>query len=144
MIRMVIDAGYDKIEKIMDCSVEDFSNIKGFCSVKAKNLYNGLRANEKIIFELLDLGIKVKGKENKMGSGKLNGMKICITGSTQIKRKDLQKMISDNGGENSGSANKSTTHLIITDVNSDSKKAISARDLGIKLISEDDFLAMIE
>jgi DNA ligase (NAD+) len=70
----------------------------------------------------------------------LTGTKIAITGSTKTKRSDLEKFISDNGGENKSSVGKSCTHLVIADVNSTSSKAVAARKLGIKLIDEESLL----
>jgi DNA ligase (NAD+) len=122
----------------MALSKSQMENISGLGPAKADSLYNGLRKNEKLIEEILKNGVTIKQKI----VGKLTGKKIAITGSTKMKRAELEKMIHDHGGEYKSSVSKECTHLIIADVNSTSAKAVSARKLHITLITEEDFLNM--
>lgn len=140
-IKMVMDAGYDSLDKILSMSKDDLLKVKGIGEVKAELFSKGLRRNKELISELLEVGIKI---ESKNMSGKLVGMNIAITGATNIKRDDLVKIIEENGGTFSSNVGKKTSHLIIADPGSQSSKAVKARDAGVKLISEDDFLAMIK
>ena len=83
-------------------------------------------------------------KEKPMTGGKLNGKSFCFTGAMEYKRKDLQAMVTANGGINFDSVNKSLTYLVMQDPNSTSTKAKKARELGINLISPEEFLTMIK
>lgn len=59
---------------------------------------------------------------------------VVITGKHEMKRSEMEALITELGYTNQGSVNKDTDFLIITDVNSTSSKAKKARELGVKLI----------
>jgi DNA ligase (NAD+) len=146
-IRMVIAGGIDTLDKMLDASREAFSVIKGLGPVKSQCLFEGLRRNAAIINGLLEAGIEIQAcdeADDEPTDGKLNDMIICITGSTNIKRNDLIKLISTNGGKFKDSVSKGCTHLIIADPNKQSKKTDNANKLGIKMISENEFLSLLE
>lgn len=139
MMKLLVEAGFDTLDKLKTASESDFAKVKGFGHKRAELLVRGLKKNSNMLDELLSLGIKVKEKT----IGKLSGNKICITGSTSIKRAEWEKIISDNGGVNKSSVGKDCTYLMIADVNSTSSKAVSARKLGVKLATENDIYRMI-
>jgi DNA ligase (NAD+) len=142
-IRMLMEAGYDSMDKILDLRNTDGSEVmkvKGIGAAKAKLLIDGLKRNNKIINEILKSGITIRPNVE----GNLTGKKIAITGATNLKRSVLQGLISDNGGSYKSSISKDCTFLVISDPNSASIKAVSARGMGIKLISEDELLEMIK
>ena len=76
----------------------------------------------------------------------LAGKNFVITGDvTQFKnRKELQKFIESKGGKVTGSVTSKTNWLINNDVESTSSKNKKARELGIPIISEKDFLEMVK
>jgi len=53
-------------------------------------------------------------------------------------------MVVDMGGEIKSSVTKDLTYLINSDTNSTSTKNVAAKKLGIKVISEDDFLQLVK
>ena len=61
----------------------------------------------------------------------------------EYKRKDLQAMVTAQGGTNLDSVTKNLTYLVTSDPNSTSGKAKKARELGIDLISPEQFLEMV-
>ena len=69
-----------------------------------------------------------------------------ITGSVEKfeNRKELQEFIEARGGKATGSVTSKTSYLINNDVTSKSSKNKKARELGIPILSETDFLKMIE
>lgn len=138
-IKLLINEGLDTLAKLSSLKADQFELVAGVGPIKAKSLEAGLKNNEGLISELLNCGLMIKSRK----VGTLTGYKIAITGSTKNKRADLEKAITDNGGENKSSVSKSCTHLVIADVNSTSSKAVAARNLGIKLISEEDLLSLI-
>ena len=141
-IKMLIDAGYKSLSSILTISEEALLGVHGIGDVKAKSIIAGLKRNRKMVENIMKSGIEV---EEVMAKGsKLEGQKICITGKTEIKRPQLKAMIEDNGGIFKSSVSKDCTHLVITDPNSTSIKAKSARSMGIKLISEKEFLNMVK
>ena len=95
-----------------------------------------------IIDRLEKAGVNTKGIKEEKLSDKLHGMVIAITGSfDEISRNDLAKLIELNGGKTSSSVSKKTT-FVIAGENAGSKLK-KAEELGIKVISEDEFSKMI-
>lgn len=75
----------------------------------------------------------------------LAGKTFVITGSVEYfaNRKELQEKIESLGGKAAGSVSAKTSYLINNDVTSNSSKNKKARELGIPILSEEDFLRMI-
>ena len=75
----------------------------------------------------------------------LAGKTFVITGSVEhfANRKELQEKIESLGGKAAGSVSAKTSYLINNDVTSNSSKNKKARELGIPILSEADFLKMI-
>ena len=73
------------------------------------------------------------------------GMTFVITGTVEhfANRKELQAAIEARGGKATGSVTAKTTYLINNDVTSNSSKNKKAKELGIPIISEQDFLNMM-
>ena len=73
-------------------------------------------------------------------------MTFVITGSVNHfkNRKELQALIESKGGKATGSVTGKTTYLINNDVTSASSKNKKARELGIPILSEEDFLKLLE
>ncbi len=77
-----------------------------------------------------------KSKEKK--SGKLNGMKIVMSG---FRDKSIEELITTNGGEISSGVSKNTSILIIKDESvKDTGKVIKAKELGVKVYTIDEFM----
>ena len=94
--------------------------------------------------KLLQTIIPVNLNTNDNTDQSLAGKNFVITGDvTQFKnRKELQKFIESKGGKVTGSVTSKTNWLINNDVESTSSKNKKARELGIPIISEKDFLEM--
>ena len=73
------------------------------------------------------------------------GMVFVITGSVEhfANRKELQQVIESRGGKATGSVTSKTTYLINNDTASNSSKNKKAKELGIPIISEKDFLKLL-
>lgn len=100
--------------------------------------------NHKLYVKLInDVGFTFKKDEVKESS--ITGKNFVVTGSVNIfkNRKELQKKIEDLGGKVVGSVSKTTNYLINNDVNSTSSKNKKAKDLGVPIITEEQFIDMI-
>ena len=84
-------------------------------------------------------------KEEEDEDGTFAGKIFVITGSLEhfSNRKELQALIESKGGKVTGSVTGKTSYLINNDAASSSSKNKKARELGIPVISEDDFLKML-
>ena len=80
------------------------------------------------------------------GEAIFSGMTFVITGSVEhfANRKELQEVIEARGGKATGSVTGSTTYLINNDVMSNSSKNKKAKELGVPILSEADFLKLLE
>ena len=79
------------------------------------------------------------------GEGKLSGLTFVITGDVKKfkNRKELQNFIEEHGGKATGTVTGKTSYLINNDVNSSSNKNKKAKELGVPIISEEDFMNLM-
>lgn len=119
----------------------DFSSWDSFGEAKRDNLhnFNYTEANKLISNEFIRI------KENNSvttNNNSCKGIIFCVTGKLQkFKNRDEIKMyIEKQGGKVTGSVSKNTQYLINNDVTSTSAKNVSAKQLGIPIITEEEFL----
>lgn len=142
-IKAIMGAGYTTLGQIKALSVQQLESVPGVGPSRAETLATGLKTYTNVIEELLTNGVKIK--EKKMGQGKLAGTQICFTGKMFNKRAVLEQLATDAGADVKGAVGKTLTVLVIADPEeSTSSKAINARKFGTKLISENDFLKLVD
>lgn len=121
-------------------------SVDGIGEVLNKNIYDWYNVTyvEDDIDELLNL-VDFKKETEKQASNKLNGLNFVVTGTVaEFKnRKELEAFINSHGGKVSSSVSKNTDYLINNDKNSNSSKNIKAKELNIPIISEADFLKLV-
>ena len=100
--------------------------------------------NLEILARLRQAGLQMEGEAAaEPQSDKLAGMSIVISGTfSQHSRDEYKEMIEAHGGKNSGSVSKKTS-FILAGENMGPEKRKKAEDLGIRLLSETEFLNMI-
>ena len=103
--------------------------------------------NLDIVTRLQTAGVQLASSEQQSAINVpqvLEGKTIVISGTfTEHSRDEYKQIIEDYGGKNSGSVSKKTD-FILAGENMGPAKLEKARDLGVKLISEQDFLEMIK
>jgi DNA ligase (NAD+) len=119
-------------------------SINGFGSVLSSSFLDWLDHNYSEFEELCSY-MNFKNKEQNQ-SNKLNNMIFVITGKLNrfANRDELVNLITFNGGAVTTSVSKETTYLINNDIDSNSSKNKKAKELGIKIISEDFLIDMLE
>lgn len=133
--------GHDTVDKILALKRTEMERIPGIGESKAKDVYEGIRKRSNLITDLLQF-VSIEDAAPKPSGGTLDGLSFCFTGKMDNPRGELEQLAEANGGT-VRSVSKELTHLVIADPNSNSSKAVKARKLGIKLISEQEFLGMI-
>lgn len=133
---------YD-IDAIRKADIDTLSAIEGIGSVIAGSIegYFGNENNNRIVDDLLEC-INIE-KPDKVGDPTgLSGMTFVITGSLDhySNRNELKEIIENRGGKVAGSVSKNTTCLINNDITSGSSKNKTARELGVRIVSEEDFI----
>ncbi len=98
--------------------------------------------NTKVLSDLLSL-IKVRQQQQQRSGNQCEGFTFVITGDVHHfkNRNELKAYIEARGGKVAGSVSGSTSFLINNDVTSTSGKNKKAKELGIPILSEDDFLS---
>ena len=102
--------------------------------------------NRNLIKRLEEAGVQMRISEDRLSgfTDKLDGATIVISGTfTHHSRDEYKQMIEQHGGKNTGSVSAKTTYLLAGE-NMGPAKLEKARKLGIKIISEEDFLQMIQ
>ena len=134
------------IDKIITAGKDELLEIEGIGEVLAnsivdffkdsKNIENVKSLREVLIFEA----------EESARSDSFSGKVFVITGSLEhfTNRNELKELIEKNGGKVSGSVSSKTNFLINNDTASNSSKNKKAKELGVEIISEEDFLKLLE
>lgn len=134
----------DDIEKIRHADVEEISSIEGIGPVIAGSLadYFSSEENNKKLDHLLGHLhlIHEETSEEQVFAGKT----FVITGSVEhfSNRSEAKEFIEARGGKVTGSVTKKTDYLINNDKTSASSKNKKAQELGIPILSEEDFLEL--
>lgn len=132
-------------DKVMNATEEELSEISGVGGVIAK-AYVDYFADEKHreLFEKLLAEVTIP-KEEQTTEQIFAGVNFVITGSVHhfANRAEVKEEIENRGGKVTGSVTSKTNYLINNDVESTSSKNKKARELGIPIISEDEFLEML-
>lgn len=123
-------------EKIDQSIKEYFAEIVEDCMAYVDNAFYDLLEN--MIFE----DTETSKEKNCTG---LAGLTFVVTGDVYYfkNRAELQAKIEEFGGKNAGSVSSKTSYLINNDITSTSGKNKKAKDLGIPIITEEEFLKMI-
>lgn len=135
------------MDRLMDMSVEELTAIDDIGPRIAESLKDYLAAPEnlRIIERLRDAGVQMSvGSENDEGRTELlAGKSIVISGVFNLHSRDEYKeMIERNGGKNVGSISKKTD-FVLAGANMGPSKLEKAQKLGIPIVDEDAFLAML-
>ena len=142
VVEKLLDAGYDTLEKLFAASQEEIAGVYGFAKVMAQILVQGLSENKDEMEFLVKSGtIEV---EQGIKQGSLTGKSFCFTGElTTMKRADAQALVKQKGGSVKTSVVKGLSYLVTNDTSSGSSKNVKAAQLGIPVINEQEFLALI-
>lgn len=133
-------------DNIKNSTLEEIVAIDGFGEIMAKSLveYFNNENNLNLINKVLPL-LKLNDNTNNKENIPLKDKIFVITGDLQTfkNRKELQQKIEDLGGKVTNSVSSKTDYLINNDKNSISSKNKKAKELNISIISEKDFLNLI-
>lgn len=135
---------YDYEKFRTDGIITHYSQIDGFGDNMNQSLHNYLRDNHMMISTLAnEFVFEMKGDNN--NNVDLSNKIFVITGSLNHykNRDELVNIIEQLGGKVSGSVSSKTNYLINNDTESSSSKNKKAKELGIPIISENEFVQMI-
>ncbi len=129
------------MEQIMNASEEEISGVDGIGPVLAKNLVTYFSQAENVqTWKHLSSQLSIE-EEEATGDTALEGKTFVITGSLEqfANRKELKELIESKGGKVTGSVTGKTDYLINNNPASASSKNKKARELGVPILSEEEF-----
>lgn len=144
--KMICRALGNDPERVMNATAEELSEISGVGEVIAGTYIQYFADEEnREIFRRLLSEVEIPKEEEPEGGQDLSGVNFVITGSVEhfANRGEVKEEIERRGGKVTGSVTSKTNYLINNDVNSTSSKNRKARELGIPIISEEEFLKML-
>ncbi|MDO4869527.1 MAG: NAD-dependent DNA ligase LigA [Bacillota bacterium] len=145
--RMISRACSNNWDRIQHLTEDELSSIDGIGDVMAKAYVEYFKdeKNAAAVAALLDV-LSMDESFQEQQTTSISGKTFVITGSlTHFENRDACKeKIESLGGKTAGSVSKKTDYLINNDINSASSKNKKAKELGIPIITEEDFLAMIQ
>ncbi len=137
---------FPDVDKLKEASIEQLVEVNEIGERIAQSVveYFGNEQNLQMVRRLREKGLNFESAEDALPvSEKLKGTTFVISGVFQKHSRDkLKQMIEQHGGKNVGSISAKTTHVLAGD-NMGPAKRNKAADLGIPLISENEFLEMI-
>ena len=139
---------YGSMEKVAEASMENLMQINGIGEVIANSVvqYFANPDNRAFVERLRGYGLQMEiGEQQRQAqSDKLNGQSVVISGVFQHHSRDEYKaLIEQNGGKNVGSISNKTSFILAGD-NMGPAKLEKAQKLGIRIMSEDEFLSLIQ
>lgn len=141
------------VDELRKITIPKLETIDGFSFITAEGIVKGLKENSELIDELISLGVELSAVENNSNekifdeflnineNNKLNGLSFNISGAVPEgfkNRGELVEWIENNGGV-FHSAPKKTTDYVIGDVKSSSSKIKKAVNMGLTIISPEEF-----
>lgn len=117
---------------------DQIAALPGYAEKKASTICEGISEVREMGYELLE-GIRIKEKKR----GSLSDMSFCVTGSLEsMGREEFKAFVIDNGGSVKSTVSAGLTFLVNNDADSPSSKNQKAKKLGVKVITEEEFLKL--
>ena len=143
--RVLSEAFHDDAEALSRAELSEVVSIKGIGPILGESIVRYFKEEENCrLFRKL-LSILHLHKEERAENAFLSGKVFVITGSLNHfqNRKELEEEIRKAGASTASSVSKNTSYLINNDKNSTSSKNKKAQELGIPILSEEDFLRLL-
>ena len=144
--RVLSEAFHEDAEELSRAELSEVVSIKGIGPILGESIVRYFKEEENSrLFRKL-LSILHLHKEERAENAFLSGKVFVITGSLVHfqNRKELEEEIRKAGASTASSVSKNTSYLINNDKNSTSSKNKKAQELGIPILSEEDFLKLLQ
>ena len=140
----VLASQFGTLDALMASTVEELTEVPDVGAVTAQNIAGWFAQpqSQHMVERLRQAGVNFESKRT-VTDARFAGMTFVLTGAlSKFTREEATEKIELFGGKASGSVSKKTTYVVVGE-NAGSKER-KARELGIPILSEDDFLSMIE
>ena len=139
----LLSGRFSDLHKLMRADVDEFLAIEGIGPVLADNLYRFFheKITRDVVNRLIKAGFNPKGSGTDDGDKPLLGSTVVFTGGISIPRSEVRIMAEKAGAKVTGSVSERTDFVVAGPGAGD--KLRKARELGLEIISEDEFLKLI-
>lgn len=140
----VLASHFGSMDALAAASMEELTAVPDVGAVTAENIYSWFRQSQsvEILEKLRAAGVNFESRRA-VTDTRFAGLTFVLTGAlSKFTRDEATEKIELFGGKAAGSVSKKTSYVIVGE-NAGSKEK-KARELGIPILSEDDFLAMIQ
>ena len=140
----VLASSFGTMDVLMNASLEELTEVPDVGGITAENIVQWFSQEQSrhMIERLRDAGVNFESKRV-ISDARFAGMTFVLTGAlSKFTREEATEKIELLGGKASGSVSRKTTYVVVGE-NAGSKER-KARELGIPILSEDDFLEMIQ
>ena len=137
-------AAFGNLDALMNASLEELTEVDDVGQVTAQNIIDWFAqpSAREMVERLRNAGVNFQS-QRVITDARFAGMTFVLTGAlSKFTRDEATEKIELFGGKASGSVSKKTTYVVVGE-NAGSKER-KARELGIPILSEDDFLTMIQ
>ena len=133
------------VDRLANASKEELMEVEDVGDRVADSIiqYFNDTENLEMVMRLRAAGLRFEmGEEAKPASDKLAGMSIVVSGVFTIPRDEVKSLIEQHGGKNVSSISKNTTYVLAGEKMGPEKRK-KAENLGVPILSEEDFRQMI-
>lgn len=144
-VARILAQRYPNFDAIMGATVEELTQIPEIGPIIAKSVVDFFRAPhaQDIVRKLMKAGLGTVGETKREYPQVLAGKTLVITGTLErFSREEAEEAIRVRGGKATSSVSRKTDYLVVG--KDPGSKLEKARQLGIKVINEDEFLALLE
>lgn len=135
---------FGDLENIMSASAEDIAAIDGFGDITAQSVHSAFREEHllELVRRLGEYGVNMKYSKVQIDN-RFEGLTFVLTGTLPtLKRSEAKELIEKYGGKASGSVSKKTDYVLAGE--EAGSKLDKAQQLGISIITEEQFMEMIK
>ncbi|MCI9566528.1 MAG: NAD-dependent DNA ligase LigA [Lawsonibacter sp.] len=140
----ILAARFQTIDALQDASLEDLTAVDDIGEITAQSILEWMASPQSrhLIQRLKEAGVNMTAAEQG-GDQRFSGMTFVLTGSLEkFTRDEAGEMIESRGGRSSGSVSKKTTYVVAGE--KAGSKLRKAQELGIPVLTEDEFLELLK
>ena len=136
---------FGSLEKLAAAKADELLTVKDIGGVVARSIYDWFQNsyNQKLLKKFAKVGFRVLRQELAQKSNKLKGLTFVFTGTLEnLTREQGEELVRAHGGDTSSSISKETSYLVAGA--EPGSKYDRAQKLGVKILSEKDFLKLVK
>jgi DNA ligase (NAD+) len=143
-VSRVLATHFGDLEALMAAGEEELVSIHEVGEEVARSVvdYFSDRKNREVIARMRERGLDLHWERSRVART-LEGTKVVITGTlSKLHRDDAKRLVEERGGRVTSSVSKSTSFVVVGE--DPGSKAEKAKELGVRILSEDELLALLE